>query len=414
MIYLGDFPTGAVVYVPFHTFDANGASVTLTGLAVTDIEIYKNGSTTQRASDAGYTLLDTDGTDFDGLTGLHGFSIDLSDNTDAGFYAAGNEYMVAVSAVTVDSQTVSFWAATFSIERAGGALALLKNATYGLSALETIVDDLEGRLTAARAGYLDNINNAALATTVAQTGDAYARLGAPVGASISADVAAVKTQTAAIEVDTQDLQTQIGTAGAGLTAIPWNAAWDAEVQSEAADALNAYDPPTNAEMEARTLPAANYFDPAADTVASVTTVGSVTGAVGSVTGAVGSVAVGGITAASIAINAIDADAIAADAVTKLQSGLATAASIAALNNISTAQVNAEMVDVLRIDTIPDSYAADGAQPTIAQAILAIQQFLMERAVSGTTVTVKKPDGSTTAMTFTLDDGTNPTAITRAA
>ncbi len=87
----------------------------------------------------------------------------------------------------------------------------------------------------------------------AQTGDAYARLGAPAGASVSADVAAVKAQTAAIETDTQDLQTQIGTDGAGLTNMPWNAAWDAQVESEVTDALNAYDPPTNAEMVARTL-----------------------------------------------------------------------------------------------------------------------------------------------------------------
>ena len=41
--------------------------------------------------------------------------------------------------------------------------------------------------------------------------------------------------------------------GTGLTNIPWNSAWDAEVQSECTDALNAYDPPTNAEMIARTL-----------------------------------------------------------------------------------------------------------------------------------------------------------------
>src|SRR5690606_19684885 len=83
-------------------------------------------------------------------------------------------------------------------------------------------------------------------------------LGAPAGASLAADIAAVKSQTAAIEADTQDLQTQIGTDGAGLTAIPWNSAWDAEVQSECTDALNAYDPPTNAEMTARTLAAASY------------------------------------------------------------------------------------------------------------------------------------------------------------
>ena len=36
--------------------------------------------------------------------------------------------------------------------------------------------------------------------------------------------------------------------GGWYDAIPWNAAWDAEVQSEATDALNAYDPPTNAEL----------------------------------------------------------------------------------------------------------------------------------------------------------------------
>lgn len=117
ILQLGDFTTSETVYVPFHTFDSNGASVTLTGLAVTDIEIYKDGSTTQRSSDAGYTLLDTDGIDFDTITGLHGFSIDLSDNTDAGFYANGSQYMVAVSAVTVDSQTVNFWAGTFTIGR---------------------------------------------------------------------------------------------------------------------------------------------------------------------------------------------------------------------------------------------------------------------------------------------------------
>src|SRR5690606_34049177 len=40
----------------------------------------------------------------------------------------------------------------------------------------------------------------------------------------------------AILVDTAE----IGAAGAGLTAVPWNAAWDAEVQSEVADGLAAF------------------------------------------------------------------------------------------------------------------------------------------------------------------------------
>jgi hypothetical protein len=46
-----------------------------------------------------------------------------------------------------------------------------------------------------------------------------------------------------------DVVTALGT-GSTLTAVPWNAAWDAEVQSECTDALNAYDPPTKTEMDA--------------------------------------------------------------------------------------------------------------------------------------------------------------------
>jgi len=61
----------------------------------------------------------------------------------------------------------------------------------------------------------------------------------------AAQIDEIKSETADILADTAE----IGTAGAGLTAIPWNSAWDAEVQSECADALNSYDPPTKAEMD---------------------------------------------------------------------------------------------------------------------------------------------------------------------
>jgi hypothetical protein len=45
--------------------------------------------------------------------------------------------------------------------------------------------------------------------------DVYSRLGAPAGASMSADIAAVKTQTAAIETDTQDIQSRLPAALVG-------------------------------------------------------------------------------------------------------------------------------------------------------------------------------------------------------
>ena len=149
MKYLGDFPTNATIYIPFSTYDKDdGSSITMTGLAVTDIEIYKNGSVTQRASDAGYTLLDTDGIDFDGITGIHGFSIDTSDNSDAGFFAAGNEYWVVISSVTVDAVTVNFIAATFSIERSGGVLALLKARIPNRVSLADLKAQAENAMTA--------------------------------------------------------------------------------------------------------------------------------------------------------------------------------------------------------------------------------------------------------------------------
>jgi hypothetical protein len=106
----------------------------------------------------------------------------------------------------------------------------------------------------------------------------------------------------------------------------------------------------------------------------------------------GAIADGAITAAKIATGAIDADAIAADAVTEIQSGLATAANlatvagyldteiaailedtgttlpaqIAALNNLSAADVNAEVLDVLNVDT----FAEPGQGAPAATASLA--------------------------------------------
>jgi len=63
--------------------------------------------------------------------------------------------------------------------------------------------------------------------------------------------------------------------------------------------------------------------------------------------------------------------------------------------------------------VADAVASDGVIPTVQQALYMINQFLCERSVVGTTVTVKRPDG-TTLMTFTLNDAVNPTSITRSA
>lgn len=377
-------PAGDVLPIFFSTFDGGtGASITMSGLAATDIEIYKDGSATQRASDAGYTLLDTDGIDFDGVTGIHGFSIDTGDNTDAGFYTVGAWFHVVVSAITVDAQTVSFIAAAFRLmpaESVAGKPKVDVDAWLGTAAA-----------TPTQAGVpevdITHIGGAAVSTSSAQLGVNVVNAagtawgsGAITDASIASDAitaakianGAIDAATFAADVDAEILSyivddatridasalntasvttipailtdtAEIGAAGAGLTeaggtgdhltAIPWNAAWDAEVESEVDDAL------------------------------------------------------GG--------------------------GTGTALTAIPWNANWDAEVQSEVQDALDA-TLADSVPADGSRPSMAQAAYAIYQFLTERAVSGTTLTVKKVDGSTSLMTFTLDDGTNPTSITRAS
>lgn len=157
MIALGQIPAGIVLYLPFDTYDSNGGSVTITGLAVTDIEIYKNGSTTQRSSDNGYALLDTDGIDFDGSTGLHGFSIDLADNSDSGFYAQGSTYWIHVNAITVDGQTVKFtyWLRLVSAESVSGLPRIDVKAWAGDQASVSVEGNL-GYPQMVAGGYYDD------------------------------------------------------------------------------------------------------------------------------------------------------------------------------------------------------------------------------------------------------------------
>jgi len=167
------FNSGDTIYFPFDTYNSAGASVTITDLAVTDLEVYKNGSITQRASDNGYALLDTDGIDFDGSTGLHGFSIDTSDNSDSGFWADGSQYWVHLNAVTVDGQTVKF--------------------TYFLTL-----------------GYLLRPTTAGRKLDVSSGGEAgvdWANVGSPT-TTLNLSGTTVKTATD-VETDTQDIQSRL-------------------------------------------------------------------------------------------------------------------------------------------------------------------------------------------------------------
>lgn len=62
----------------------------------------------------------------------------------------------------------------------------------------------------------------------------------------------------------------------------------------------------------------------------------------------------------------------------------------------------------------ETYAADGATVKLSQALYEILSFLEERSISGTTMTCKKRDGSTTALQITMNSETTPTSVTRSS
>lgn len=150
---------------------------------------------------------------------------------------------------------------------------------------------------------------------------------------------------------------------------------------------------TNNVMPSVTTVTGNVNGNVAGSVASVTgAVGSVTGAVGSVTGAVGSVTA---------------------AVTVGTNNDKTGYTASTVSDKTGYTLSNAGVDALFTRQLTESYAVDGVAPTVAQALMQIQQMLTEFAISSTTITVKKLDGTTSAFTLTLNSASAPTSITRA-
>lgn len=119
MLNLGVIRPGSTVRIPFSTFDKDdGSSITMSNYAAADILVYKDGNTTERGSTNGYTAT----TNFDSKTGKHLAVIDLADNTTAGFWNAGSEYLVAIDSVDVDGISTGGWIARFQIGYDGANL----------------------------------------------------------------------------------------------------------------------------------------------------------------------------------------------------------------------------------------------------------------------------------------------------
>src|SRR3989304_3749899 len=276
MINWGKVPLASVLPFIFDSFDGGtGASITLTGLAVADIFIYKGGSMTQRASTSG-------------------FSIDTGDNTDAGFFVAGSFYTVVVASVTIDAQTVNFVAGTFwlgpTLTVAGVdevdvthwlGTACATPTTGGVDEVDITHWRGEQVSTTTVAGY-PKVDTAYIGST--------AQTGADLSVAINDIDNFVDTEVAAIKTKTDYLPSVTAGAAGGLMIAGSNATTTVNITGNLSGS-----------------------------------VGSVTGAVGSVTGDVGGNVTGSV--GSIASNGINNNSLHSNACSKItDSGIQRGAS----------------------------------------------------------------------------------------
>lgn len=519
---LGMVRPGSTILVPFNTFDSNdpSASVAIAAFVLADIGIYKGTSMTERASTTGVVLLDTDGIDIDAAVGIGGYSIDLSSNATAGFYAAGSHYYSTVGPVTVDAAVVNFVAATFSI---GYPNAIINTTVASVTSQTQFILTVGPAEADALIGCKLLFHDVASAVQVAY---AYVTDYAvttkevtctdPVGFTFAAtdnvsiflpdNVHAVQgtTQTAGdiaalIATAQADLDIITGAAGAivdsgaASVTVLEDAIWDAVLTGAS------HSDPTSAGRRLRQIEEA--FIHASGVIATVTnghTFTLDTGAVATAdyyigdrlqitegTGAgqsrviiaysAGRVAILDsdyitnpdtsslyeIDAADVHVAVSDSDlaegfvavatstttitldatnAVATDdyyngeqiiftqgtgagqsrEITDYTSGrvvtmspaLETAVSTDTVWHIQAAVSIPEIVSEVLTTQMTESYAANGVAPTLAQAQFAVHQMLMQFGISGTSLTVRKLDNTTTAFIVTLDDATSPTDAKR--
>lgn len=132
--------------------------------------------------------------------------------------------VITATAIAADAITDAKVAADVTIASVTGAVGSVTAGVtvttnndktgYGLSAaaVQAVWDALTSALTTA-GSIGKKLADWVIGTT--QTGDSFARLGAPAGASVSADIAAIKAETATILGDTNDIQTRIPAALVG-------------------------------------------------------------------------------------------------------------------------------------------------------------------------------------------------------
>lgn len=335
-----------------------------------------------------------------------------------GYFVDSTDGNTEETALTIANTDIKVWktgATTLASKNSGGATHISNGIYYAvLDATDTdtlgpmvIFVHMTGALTVRLECLV--VTAAAYDVLTAVTGDAYARLGAPAGASISADVAGVQS-------DTNDIQTRIPAAlvagridasvGAMATNVMTAAAAAADLTTELQAGLSTLDAAgiraavglATANLDTQLTAIDDYLDTEVAAIKAKTDNLPIDPADASdIAGSFSTVN----TTLSMIAGYLDTEIAAIKAKTDN-----LPAAPAAVGDIPT-------VATILTTAMTEAYPSDGGTMTLAQALYLLRAHLGDFSISGTTLTLKKVDGSTTAATFTLNDATSPTSITRA-
>lgn len=396
MSWIGNIALGQTIDFKFTTRAfASGAPTTLAGSPA--VAAYVDNGTTEIT--AGITL----SVDFDSRTGLNNVRVVA---TGGNGYAAGTNVEIVITAGTVGgTSVVGEVVGSFSIENR----SISNTATQTLGALT-----ISGVFTVTGATvHTGNVSMAAGLTvtqstantagiTVTGNGTGAGILSTSGSGATGNGITAASAATNGNGVSTTGAGTgdgllSTGGAGAGGDGISAVAGGGTDLRAPAI--TGTLSTVTTATTATNLTNAPTAGDLTATMKASVTTAATAaTPTAAAVTGAVGSVGVGGIAANTFAAGAIDAAAIAANAIGTSEFAVALQQAIA---------------DVIAARALAaESYAADGAVPTFSQALYMLIACLTQFAITGTTISVKKLNGTDEAMTYTLDSAVTPTSRDR--
>ena len=382
MSYKGDYRLGKTFYHRFTTVNASGLPTTL-GNSPT-LQYYVEGGTT------GFTSGLTLSADFNSVTGLNSVQV-IATSSCTGLVTQKNISVVIAAGTVSGVSVVGYPVLEYSLENRSALMPTTADRTLTVASTGGAAIDWA---SVGNPGSTVSLSATTLFTTTNVTNDVGAIVTA-INTLVNANITAYSTVIAA---NVTSASTNVGAVVTSVSTVV-----QARVTSISASGLASLfltDSGTTYASAVAGSPVKEIADNAGGSALTVTAIASV----------VWERALPGAFVAGSAgyILGTNLDTTVGSRLATASITLAAGAVTVGTNNDKTGYSTTDFTTAMT-----ESYRANGATATPAQALYELIAHHGEASISGTTKTINKIDHSTGAETFTLDSATAPTSVTRA-